>query len=466
MPITYADRVLETTTTTGTSDIVVNGAKGGHQPFIDVLADYDEATVAVTDGVDFEVLRCTFRTGSFTLEVDSVICSSNGGSKVSWGSGNKDVYLVLSAEDGINKFGTVDFAADQSMGSNKLTNLTNGSAGTDAINLNQLNERGPRKWVNYYQDSNITIASTNAGTTFDGVVSSAGQTVLVGGQTDPTENGVYDINTSGGLTRRADFSNGMDPRGAFFNVISGSTYNDTVWTVTSNGSSIGTSNVTFNLIGFSNAIAGDGLVRSGNALNVVGTSNRIDVSSNAVNISTSYVGQTSITTLGTVTTGTWNGSSIAVGYGGTGTSTGSITGTGSLTFTSTGSSSTITLVPGATGYIYCNGPTLTKQVYQTWVTATDGSTVTFDCSQGSKQKVTLGGNRTLALSNVLTGQTLWLKLIQDGTGSRTVTWFSTITWPDGTPTLATTASKTDEFVIECTGTGTYVGYKLSPDGGY
>lgn len=462
----FIDRVFETTATTGEGTILLEGAKGGHFAFGEKLSDGDSCTYCITDGVDLEIVDGVYSTSADSLTRVTVRESTNAGAKVDWGSGNKDVFLVESAKDSINAKGTVAFTADQSMGNNKLTNLTNGSSGTDAINLNQLNERGFRKWVHYYHNANLTIASTNAGTTFDGVVSSAGQTVILGGQTDLTENGVYDINASGGLTRRADFAAGMDPRGAFFNVIAGSEYNDSVWTITSNGSSIGTSNITFNLIGFSNAIAGDGLVRSGNALNVVGTSNRIDVSADAVNISNDYVGQTSITTLGTIATGVWNGTTIAVANGGTGTATGSITGTASLTFTSTGSSSTITFVPGSSGYIYCNGPTLTKQVYQDWVTATDGATVTFDCALGNKQKVTLGGNRTLALSNVLTGQTLWLKLIQDGAGSKTVTWFSTITWPDGTPTLATTAGKIDEFIIECTGSGTYVGYKLTPDGGY
>ena len=237
--------------------------------------------------------------------------------------------------------------------------------------------------------------------------------------------------------------------------------------ITSNGSSIGTSNITYNLVGFSNAVAGNGLVRSGNALNVVGTSNRIDVSADAVNISNDYVGQTSITTLGTVTTGTWNATTIAVAKGGTGTTDGSITGSASLVFASTGSSSTITLTPGSsTGYVSMNGTTRFKKTVHPNNAATDGSTVTFDCSLGNVHSVTLGGNRTLALSNVSTDQYLHIKLKQDGTGSRTVTWFSTITWVDGTPTLATVANKTDEFIIRCTGSGTYVGYKITPDGGY
>jgi len=93
-----------------------------------------------------------------------------------------------------------------------------------------------------------------------------------------------------------------------------------------------------------------------------------------------------------------------------------------------------------------------------WVTATDGATITFDLSLGSKQLVVLGGNRILALSNVLSGHCFILKLTQDGTGSRTVTWFSTISWAGGTaPTLTTTASKSDIFGFIQTGTNTYDG---------
>lgn len=57
---------------------------------------------------------------------------------------------------------------------------------------------------------------------------------------------------------------------------------------------------------------------------VTGTTNRITVSPTTgaviVDISASYVGQTSITTIGTITTGTWNATVITPTYGGTGTS--------------------------------------------------------------------------------------------------------------------------------------------------
>tara|TARA_R100001594_G_scaffold35938_1_gene65555 strand:+ start:17692 stop:19809 length:2118 start_codon:yes stop_codon:yes gene_type:complete len=92
-------------------------------------------------------------------------------------------------------------------------------------------------------------------------------------------------------------------------------------------------------------------------------------------------------------------------------------------------------------------------------TNTDGSTVTFDLDEGNTHQVTLGGNRTLAISNEDEGQRFLIKLIQDGTGSRTVTWFSTIKWAGGTvPTLTTTAGKADLLGFLCTGTDTYDGF--------
>ena len=68
--------------------------------------------------------------------------------------------------------------------------------------------------------------------------------------------------------------------------------------------------------------AGAGLTGGGSSgtvtLNAVGTANRISVSANAINIATTYVGQNTITTLGTISTGSWTASTIGVGYGGTG----------------------------------------------------------------------------------------------------------------------------------------------------
>lgn len=90
----------------------------------------------------------------------------------------------------------------------------------------------------------------------------------------------------------------------------------------------------------------------------------------------------------------------------------------------------------------------------------DGSTVTFDMSEHRNHSVVLGGNRTLAVSNVSVGQIFTVKLTQDGTGSRTVTWWNGITWVDGgtAPTLTTTLNKSDRFMFICTASNIYEGY--------
>lgn len=92
-------------------------------------------------------------------------------------------------------------------------------------------------------------------------------------------------------------------------------------------------------------------------------------------------------------------------------------------------------------------------------TATDGTTITFDLSLSNIHTVTLGGNRTLAVSNESVGQVFIIRLKQDATGSRTVTWWSGINWAGGSaPTLTTTANKTDVFGFIVTASGTYDGF--------
>ena len=102
-----------------------------------------------------------------------------------------------------------------------------------------------------------------------------------------------------------------------------------------------------------------------------------------------------------------------------------------------------------------NTPTMQGQT-QTVTADTDGATITFDLTAGPVHTVTLGGNRTLAVSNTATGKSFIIILRQDGTGSRTVTWFSTIVWVNATvPTLTTTANRWDIFAFIYDGTRYY-----------
>lgn len=95
------------------------------------------------------------------------------------------------------------------------------------------------------------------------------------------------------------------------------------------------------------------------------------------------------------------------------------------------------------------------------VTASDGATVTFNLDSGNVQQVTLAGNRTLALSNENDHQVFMIILIQDGSGNRTVTWWSGIDWQDGVePTLDTAAGGIDTFGFIRRSSGSYLGFPM------
>ena len=86
-------------------------------------------------------------------------------------------------------------------------------------------------------------------------------------------------------------------------------------------------------------------------------------------------------------------------------------------------------------------------------TLTDASTVTWNSLTQSVAKVTLGGNRTIGLaSGGVSGAFISILLIQDGSGSRTVTWNAAYEFTgDTAPTLTTTANKGDLFVFRYNG---------------
>jgi hypothetical protein len=91
--------------------------------------------------------------------------------------------------------------------------------------------------------------------------------------------------------------------------------------------------------------------------------------------------------------------------------------------------------------------------YNAEATLTDASTISWDVSTSPVAKVTLGGNRTLgAATNAQTGQFVSILFIQDGTGSRTITFNAAYEHTEDTaPTLTTTASKGDLFVYRYNG---------------
>ena len=90
-------------------------------------------------------------------------------------------------------------------------------------------------------------------------------------------------------------------------------------------------------------------------------------------------------------------------------------------------------------------------------TLTDGANIDWDASANQVTSVTLAGNRTMnAPTNLVDGAVYLLIVLQDSTGSRTLSWNSVFKWAGGTaPTLTTTASARDQFVFCSNGTNLY-----------
>lgn len=218
----------------------------------------------------------------------------------------------------------------------------------------------------------------------------------------------------------------------------------------------------------------------GAVASVSGTANRI-TSTGGVNpvidISAAYVGQASITTLGTIATGTWQGTVLGSTYGGTGVNNGSFTITlGGSLVTSGAFSSTFTMT-GATNVTFPTSGTLatTSQLpTPAALTRTDDTNVT----------ITLGGTPTTALlqaTSLTMGWTGTLSVARGGLGFGTTPTNGQLAIGNGTGyTLATLTAGPGISIsngsgsITVSGTGSGIGWTevtgtsqaMSADNGY
>ena len=175
----------------------------------------------------------------------------------------------------------------------------------------------------------LTNSGSQAALAIDGVTLVANDRVLVKDQSTAAQNGFYKVTTVGDgssnwvLTRTpdADAANELTA-GAFTFTTEGSANGDNGYVLATNGAvTLGTTAINFEQFsGAGQITAGNGLTKTGNTINAVGTADKITVSADAITIASSYVGQNTITTLGTIGTGVWQGTDVAVAHGGTGLS--------------------------------------------------------------------------------------------------------------------------------------------------
>ena len=252
-----------------------------------------------------------------------------------------------------NGTGTID------VNSARITSLGTPTQGTDAATKDYVDAARSgldvKQSVRAATTGPVTLSNTQ---TIDGVALVVGDRVLVKDQATASDNGVYVV-ANGAWTRATDFDEPFEvTAGVFFFIEEGTVNADNGFVITSNDPLVvGTDPLTFTQFsGAGQITAGDALSKTGNRLDVVvsatggieisgdalqlksgvagnglsyangvidvgGTTDRITINADSVDIASTYVGQTSITTLGTVGTGTWQGTTVAAGYGGTGFNT-------------------------------------------------------------------------------------------------------------------------------------------------
>ena len=95
MAFVLADRVKETTTTTGTGTVTLLGASTGYQSFSAIgNGNTTYYTIAGQTGSEWEVGIGTYTSAGTTLSRTTVLSSSNSGSLVSFSAGTKDVFVT------------------------------------------------------------------------------------------------------------------------------------------------------------------------------------------------------------------------------------------------------------------------------------------------------------------------------------------------------------------------------------
>jgi hypothetical protein len=101
MALVLADRVKETTTTTGTSDFALGGAVSGFQTFSAGVGNSNTTYYAVSLGSDFEIGLGTLSSDGLTLARTTVYQSSNSDTKVSFAAGSKDIFVTYAADKAV-----------------------------------------------------------------------------------------------------------------------------------------------------------------------------------------------------------------------------------------------------------------------------------------------------------------------------------------------------------------------------
>lgn len=194
---------------------------------------------------------------------------------------------LADAANFILRGGSVAFTANQSMGSNRLTNVADPTSAQDAATKAYVDATAQgldvKQSVRAVSTTNLTLSGTQ---TVDGVSLVANDRILVAGQTTASQNGIYVV-AAGAWARSSDADVSADvTAGMYAFVEEGTVYADTGWILTTNGAiTLNTTNLTFTqFTGAASIVGGAGLTKTGNTLDVVAADNSLQVNADSVQV--------------------------------------------------------------------------------------------------------------------------------------------------------------------------------------
>lgn len=284
--------------------------------------------------------------------------------------------------------------------------------------------------------TNVNIAS--APSSIDGVALTAGDRVLLKDQSAPAENGIRIFTAAGAALNRApDMDVWAEVPGTVVVIQEGSTYPDTVWLCTSNaGGTLNTTAITFvnwgtTILDGTLALAKLANIAANTALgNYTGSSGAVTAQAIAANqfLARSSAGNYTVKTI----------SDFA------------------LTFLDDADAAAVKATLGLTNAALTNAANnWTGPQSGAFTTLTASASVTPNLSLGNNFILTANQNFTLNFpTNGTPGQSGIIVIVQDGTGSRVITWGSNYWFQNAdNPALTTTAGKSD-----------IIAYTVSPSG--
>lgn len=134
MALVLADRVKDTTTTTGTGAVTLSGSPpAGFQSFGAAIGNGNTTYYTISGDSQWEVGIGTYNSTGTTLSRDVILSSSNGGSAVNFSAGTKDVFVTYPAEKSVNKdaAGNINISITGNAATATVaTNLYDGAAGS------------------------------------------------------------------------------------------------------------------------------------------------------------------------------------------------------------------------------------------------------------------------------------------------------------------------------------------------